>query len=258
MHGRKNKKMIFYLLIKYQEMNDSDKFKQEEIFGHNRESNIKLSSTVLVENVLLENKDIFAIGTLWEDLKDFFNHYNEQYQYSLQASDLLDQRRVAYTFCTNIDDRKKEPSGFHLGDCTSFAMSCSRCIAESIYIEGLTLLDEFNTFLNEKGIICLEPSIKLLAILFCTEHLWCQYNSLADVALRPMNQHHKEPPCSITNYVELNNKRNELWDNLWSWQFHYDFWYNSSLEMKELCHKRALRFLNYFDNRPTVKGIPWW
>lgn len=224
----------------------------EKIFGHVRESSVKLTSTVLVEEFLLEHKDVYAIGTLSLNLT--FPHsgdYDDKYRDSLAASDLHDQKRIAYTFCANIDDHKKEPTGYHFGDCTSMAMSCSRCISENIYIEGLEVLDEFTAFITEKNIICPDPCSKLLSILFATEHLWYQYINLFKISI-------KDDKIPGMDYNKYRAESNQLWDKLWSWQYRYDLWNNLTLEEKELCHKRAVRFRAYFDNRPTVEGIPWW
>lgn len=134
----------------------------------------------------MKQKDLYAIGVLINCLTWPDSDYTEQCRYNLEASDKLDRRRIAYTFCCDIDDRQKEPQGYHCGDCTRMAASCSRCISEEIYIEGLETLDEFNTFIAEKNIICLDPCLKMLAILFAVEHLYIEYQELLKISVNRM------------------------------------------------------------------------
>lgn len=232
-----------------------DKYKVNEIFGHVRQTRCDSKSTILVENLLLENKDIFAVAILDDYIREpDFHRYKAECRYDEKAADILDRRRVAYAFCCNVDNLQKESAGFHCGDCTCIAFSCSRCIAESHYVSGLESLDEWNTFLINNNIVCLNPCIKLLEILFGSEHLWVDCNELFKLTAE-QNRLKSIPGCFDPT---INQRREELWDNLWDLPWRYNYWNNLSLEEKEYCHKRAVRFRDYFDNRPTVEGIPWW
>lgn len=214
-------------------------------FGHKRASRTDLVSTILVETLLLEHKDIFAIGTLILDLQwPKFDDGIEQ--------DSLDKKRVAYTFCTNIDDQQKS-LGSHCGDCTCVASPCSRCISEEIYIEGSKKLDEFNTFLINNNTDCTDLCIKLLSILFALEHEWLR----CDLLITTITRHNANIPA-LSNENNVHQQYDRLWDNIRDFQYCYDYWKSLSLEQKELCHNRAVRFRAYFDNRPIVEGIPWW
>lgn len=123
-------------------------------------------------------------------------------------------------------------------------MSCSRCASESIYADGLEIFDEFNTLLINNNVICHNPHIKLLSILFSLESQWVQCNKLCELSVR---KYGKIPPGSVSDFITIDNTYNQISNDLYNWQYCYDYWRNLSLEEKELCYKRAVRFRTYFD-----------
>lgn len=57
---------------------DGNKFDTEAIFEHIEGANRELTSNILVEEVLLEHKDIFAIAVLYEGFTFYnFSDYNK-------------------------------------------------------------------------------------------------------------------------------------------------------------------------------------
>lgn len=228
---------------------EEDKYDHVKLFGHVRQSKYDLISTIPVSKLLLENKDIFAIGVLFESMGDFrFHQYKEECSSCLEASDKYDKRRVAYHFCSYVDGLEKQG---HSGDCIRPPRTCTTCMAESLYSCALETFDEF----IKLNIACTDPCIKLLAILFSTEKLYVECDNLLALWSRVR---HREVPGLDINLAEVNEQHKELWNGLWDISFCYEHWKTLSLEEKEFCHKRAVRFRQYFDDRPTVKGIPWW
>lgn len=234
---------------------EDEKYDSAKLFGHIRVSKYNLKSTINVGNLLVDNKDVFAVAVLFESMKElFFHRYNGKCYHSLELSDIFDQRRIAYYFCANVDDRLKELDGQHHGDCTRASGSCCICSSESIYSLGLELFDEWKSITIEENIICTDLCVKLLSILISCETLWVKHDHLFSLCSRK----YENTPGSTSNFDQVSKERNELWEGLWEIQFCYNHWKSLSLQEKELCHKRAVRFRAYFDNRPVVEGIPWW
>ena len=219
------------------------------LFGHDRKSRYDFKSNICVSELLLNNKDLFAIGTLYDTLRDLeFHRYDKECQNSLEVADVLDQRRVAYCFAAHIRDRQVEEFGLHSGDCVCLSATCCRCMSEALYSSAMEVYQEWQIIIEKEQIICTNHAVKLLEILFSTEHLWYQCNHLFNLSYNVPG----------SNYQDIEKQRDELWDNLWDTEWCYHYWKKLSLEEKEYCHQRAIRFRAYFNNCPVVEGVPWW
>lgn len=205
-------------------------------FNHVRESRTKLTSLILVEDLLLENKDLYAISLALHSEIDGFQTYNNNIRHSLEESDLYDQKRIAYSIRAHVEDIKNQP---HCGDCTSVACSCSRCISEDMYSNGLSVYNEWIDKMTNNNYI------SLLSVLLASEHKWVKYWNLMYNAWD-------------NNCKNDEKKADEGLDKMYKLQYRYDYWYKLSNDEKELFHIRAVRFRNYLDNIPIVEGVPWW
>src|SRR5665647_1641448 len=133
--------------------------KCEKVFGHIRVEN-KLTSTIFVED-LNRDLDLYALSiAINTDLLNFI---------SVDTTiDENDRRRIAYRQCRDEDLCE------HFGDCTGFAMSCSRCIAEDEYREVLQYIEETKPY-------NLSP-ISILSVVLSTEHpIPGLYNQLSQI-----------------------------------------------------------------------------
>lgn len=116
------------------------------VFQHINDPNLTtvargLRSTILVEDLLLNNLELFAICIALETEKELSIHNS-------------DRERIDYMY-QFIVSLKEYPD--HCGDCTCVPATCIRCMMESIYIEGL--------------------AVKLnLEMILATEHEWVYYN----------------------------------------------------------------------------------
>ena len=127
--------------------------------------------------------------------------------------------------------------GIHGGDCTKVCGSCSLCVNEGLYVEGLCDLSFFEELLR------IQPTeIKTKyddsCVLFMTI---CQFQ---EKYWNEFDQHYKKHGCydkECPTYIECLREFFSLSDN------EQDEKYNRMKKVKE-----------YVDNPTPIEGIPWW
>ena len=215
-------------------------------FGHVRKSRCDLTSTVLVEELLDANRDVFAIGV--QDATE------ADYAFFVHGRGTPDERRVLWSLCSHVDDLRKESKtdpGCHCGDCTSHPMSCARCLAESVYEQGEEMLATWIKLKVELGLpACTtkESCVELLSVLLGTEYRCRDFFELSKQSWKcddPVEKKRLEDEAAKIGWTTDVAER-------------YKQWLILSHEDQDKAKIRAVQFRGYFDNRPVVEGIPWW
>jgi len=203
------------------------------IFGHNRKSITEFYSTVLVEDLLLKNKDVFAAGIIDRGVSDFAFH---------KGTDDLYIRASAW-YIAQLDNIHG-----HYGDCTKACGSCTRCIIESLYTDGLTELVCFDNLINKLDINNKNKLAKYdSCILFMTicqfqEEYWRGFSDRCKEHFSKKDntmilKYEKEcPTCSESLETFLNMTEEEQLEK-----------YNRMKLVRE-----------YIENPTKIQGIPWW
>lgn len=238
-------------------------------FGHVRISKTELKSTLLVEDYLEQHPDVFAVGVVCRTESDqsFFSKFIKSSEPSITKSndfvtpngDLahnlvitipsvtdihksFDESRILWSQCCHIDTIRNEcGKGEHCGDCTDQPVSCQRCIAEDLVMEGLETIKEFQ-------VLKVTDIIMILAILLCAENDVEKYYELHRMLWQSKDENEK---AFLRNQIDsigsFSNTRTR-----------YDKWLSLSEQEKNNLLERARKIRGYFDVRPVVDGIPWW
>lgn len=227
------------------------------VFGHVYKvpgDRTSLRSVVLVEDLLDTNRDVFAVGVQLTTEKDLEWHSGGVEK---PDSEEVDKRRVLWSICCNIDSLKEESgsdTGYHCGDCTWVACSCSRCLAESLYRQGEEVLKSW------KEIRGSEDAIELLAVLLATQHEWVTWRNIIKEQVQKhirnsdrqkRGETEREDPTEGQDTIDGIHIKMEI-------KHRHERWLEMPKEDKDNFTERAKAFRHYFDERPVVDGIPWW
>ena len=200
------------------------------IFGHRRKSPYDLISLIDVKDMCYKNKNAFAAGIMIHGVYNTFFHKNDN------KNDRY-IREAAYRFAS-LETVNKD-RGIHGGDCTKACGSCSLCINEGLYVEGLCDLCYFEDLINIQSTE-IKTKYDDSTVLFMTI---CQ---LQEKYWNDFDQHYDEHGCfekgkNPPDYVECLRKFFSLPEN----------------EQQEK-YNRMVKVKEYIDNPTPIEGIPWW
>ncbi len=204
------------------------------IFGHNRKSNTEFYSTVSVKELLLKNKDVFAAGIIDHTVSDFAFHN--------QGTDDLYISASAWCIA-NVDDING-----HYGDCTKACSTCTLCMVESIYTDGLTELVCFDGLLNKldtnnkNKLAKYDSCILFMTICQFQEEYWKEFSSHYD------ERFSKKDNNAISNYEKecpTYTKSLEIFLNM-----------TDEEQLEKYNRMKLVR--EYIENPTKIEGIPWW
>lgn len=218
-------------------MEDNDIYVNPKyIFGHNRKSNIEFYSTVSVEKLLLKNKDVLAAGIIDHTVTDYAFHDKGPEDLYIRASAWW----IAHFGGTYKDG--------HTGDCTKLPASCSLCMLESLYTDGLSNIlcfDELISKLDEDSknkLSGYNSCILFMTICQLQEEYWREFS---DYCKEYYTIEDNKPPCNFTkdcsSYKELLQK-----------------FLNMTEEEQLEKYNRMKLVREYIENPTKIEGIPWW
>lgn len=123
----------------------------------------ELVATIRVEDLLREDKDLFAVGS--QLLTEIISRFHRDIPLSNED---YDKKRILYII-DRVNELKKESKGFHCGDCTNMPVTCTRCQIERLYRKGEKATKIWKS-LNPTG-----TTQELLAVLLATMGDWKSY-----------------------------------------------------------------------------------
>ena len=228
---------------------DRETVNGEETFGHMRTSRTSLTSKILVEDLLLADKELltlFYVVATWQSVHACrFANMNKLPEFSQKYWRQLDMNKVVHRYYALIDNL-----GEHCGDCTAMACSCNRCISECHYLEVIHLQRRAHV----ENITTLTLTAMLLSRdeeRISTENkIQLEFYSTDEAGMKYRKEHFSEWHDALRQkypgeyYISL--KR------------HIEHWKTLSFDQQESFMARVRQIREWCDNLPDCPGVPWW